>query len=1319
MFRSFRLAAACLAAALVFAAPVSAQVRISQVYGGGGNTGATYKQDFIELFNAGTSAVSLNGWSVQYASATGSTWQVTTLTNVTLQPGQYYLVQEAAGAGAQPNLPTPDATGTIAMSGSAGKVALVAATAALTGTCPTAEDVVGFGTTANCQAFATNLTSATSAQRKTAGCTDSGDNNADFEALTPAPRTTATATNACGGGNLPTNPTVTVAASPSTATIGESVLLTATVVPGTNPTSSNVVVLADLSGLGGDAAQRLRDEGTNGDVLAGDNIFSFAQTIAEGTTAGAHALPIGVGDAEGRTADAVLNVTVATLLPIHAIQGNGNTSPYTGQTVVTEGIVTARRNNGFFLQTQEAEVDADPATSEGVFVFTSSAPTATATVGNRVRVQAKVAEFTPATSPHQLSLTELTFATLSLQSTGNALPPVTILDGSVLRADSLDSMERLEGMRVAADLEVVAGVGAFINEANATSPTDGVFFGTLRGVARPMREPGVSILDTTPFPAGVLPPRFDTNPERLRVQSTGLAGQVAMAVDVGDDVYGLVGVLDYAFGAYNLLPDTTSNPPVVNAGSTPRAAALPASDEITVGGFNLLRFFDDVNDPAISDPVLTATALDHRLRKTANAICGYVRAPDILGVVEVENLSVLQDLAATINAGDTQEAGACAHNPQYTAILLEGNDVGGIDVGFLVSTADVGTGQPRVEVLEVQQLGKDAVLNNPDGSTTLLNDRPSLLLRARVHHGNGASREITVIVNHLRSLSDVNSMEPGAGGWATAGARVRAKRAAQAAYLGGIVEARQNANPDEALVLLGDFNALEYNDGFVDSMGIIQGDAADASSVLTYVASPVTRPLTNLAALMPETERYSFSFDGNAQSLDHLLVNQAILDAGFGVRGDHARINADFGEDNFGDWTVPVRVSDHDPVVLYLRDPAFATADLAASVVANDDAVAPGGTTTFGVGIANAGTDAATPVRLVIRLDSADATLSTQAPEGWTCDSPVFDTPGMQWQHCDATSVAAGATASFPVTVVAPHPGGTTLTLTATIDSPMTDPAPANNSANDSVAVTAQVDLAAAVTPAAADVDGGTDAVWGIGLGNAATLAADAPTLELVLSRELAGVHVAAAAGWTCDAPVVGDGATRVHCAAETMAAGSQAAFTLTAPTSTALGGTNLTLTATVAAATADPDAGNDTAQAAIAINAIADLAVRVLAPTGPQKSTKPSTFTIGIANAGPNTATGVVVAVVVNTPASGVLALAASGWSCAAVSGDATSSTWACQRAAFAGDTMYNAIRVTLDPKQAQPSNRLVVAASIAADSTDPVAGNDSSSAWAKVVGK
>jgi predicted extracellular nuclease len=103
----------------------SPDVVISQVYGGGGNAGAPLRNDFIELYNRGTAPVDLTGWSVQYSSATGADWQITPVAGA-IQPGRYYLVQEAEGANtAAPALPAPDATGTIAMSGTAAKVRVV------------------------------------------------------------------------------------------------------------------------------------------------------------------------------------------------------------------------------------------------------------------------------------------------------------------------------------------------------------------------------------------------------------------------------------------------------------------------------------------------------------------------------------------------------------------------------------------------------------------------------------------------------------------------------------------------------------------------------------------------------------------------------------------------------------------------------------------------------------------------------------------------------------------------------------------------------------------------------------------------------------------------------------------------------------------------------------------------------------------------------------------------------------------------------------------------------------------------------------------
>ena len=182
-----------------------AQVRISQVYGGGGNSGATYTHDFVELYNAGSSPVNLSGWALQYASATGSGWgNATSQTPLsgTIQPYSYFLVQEAQGAGGSLALPTPDAVGPTALSATAGKLALTNSNLILPlVSCPTSAtivDFVGYGLTANCfeGSGPTAAPSNTNAvHRADGGCTDSNDNAADFSVAAPNPRNSASPTN--------------------------------------------------------------------------------------------------------------------------------------------------------------------------------------------------------------------------------------------------------------------------------------------------------------------------------------------------------------------------------------------------------------------------------------------------------------------------------------------------------------------------------------------------------------------------------------------------------------------------------------------------------------------------------------------------------------------------------------------------------------------------------------------------------------------------------------------------------------------------------------------------------------------------------------------------------------------------------------------------------------------------------------------------------------------------------------------------------------------------------------------------------------------
>lgn len=182
---------------------VSTTVVINEVYGGAGCGTAncsTYQNDFIELKNISAGVVNIGGWSVQYSSATGTAWSVTPIpAGTTLRPGDTYLIAEAFGANGTNPLPTPNTSGSIAMSATAGKVALVNNSVALAGACPFPSaniiDFIGYGATANCNDSQTNTpatnapapSTTTSDQRNGAG-SDTDVNSTDFTALAPTPQ---------------------------------------------------------------------------------------------------------------------------------------------------------------------------------------------------------------------------------------------------------------------------------------------------------------------------------------------------------------------------------------------------------------------------------------------------------------------------------------------------------------------------------------------------------------------------------------------------------------------------------------------------------------------------------------------------------------------------------------------------------------------------------------------------------------------------------------------------------------------------------------------------------------------------------------------------------------------------------------------------------------------------------------------------------------------------------------------------------------------------------------------------------------------------
>ncbi len=293
---------------------------ISQVYGGGGNSGAPYTNDFVELFNRGAMNVDINGWSIQYASATGTSWSVTNL-NGTIAPGQYYLIQLAGGSVGSP-LPTPDATGTSNLSATAGKVALIDNNTALTGSCPTSTgiiDFVGFGTTANCFEGSGPTVAASNTLavlRDSNGCTDTDNNAADFTAAAPNPRISSSPQYLC-----PLDPVVS---------------------PYFNPPGGIYITAQSVE------IQTLTDGATIYYTLNGNDpdeqshVYTDPISVSSNTTIKARAYKNGMDPSAVSSVNYIFPTDVPNIATLRAGSINGTPYRLTGEAVVT--FLTADRN---------------------------------------------------------------------------------------------------------------------------------------------------------------------------------------------------------------------------------------------------------------------------------------------------------------------------------------------------------------------------------------------------------------------------------------------------------------------------------------------------------------------------------------------------------------------------------------------------------------------------------------------------------------------------------------------------------------------------------------------------------------------------------------------------------------------------------------------------------------------------------------------------------------------------------------------------------------------------------------------------------------
>jgi predicted extracellular nuclease len=747
---------------------VSADITISQAYGGGGNTGAPYRADFIELYNRGATSVPVTGWTVQYASATGSSWSKTALTG-SIAPGHHYLVQEAAGTvGAA--LPAPDATGTLAMSATAGKIALVTNATALTCAtgCATAagvRDFLGYGTTASSAEGSPtgNLSNTTAALRAGGGATDTDHNSTDFALAAPNPR------NSTGG------------------------------------------------------------------------------------------------------------------VRIHDIQGAAHLSPMSGQAVAgVPGVVTAVTTTGFFMQ--DPTPDADPATSEGIFVFTTTAPGRTA--GDSVTVSGTVGEFrSGGAASANLTTTEIDAPTVTLVTTGATLPaatlvgtggrvpPASVIDSGTTTgnaetsgtfdptAHGLDFWESLEGMRVQLTNAAVVG----------PSTSGGDF---------PVVPAGSTVRSAR---GGVVAQSTDLNPERVFVNN---ALKPTPTVNVGDTLTGAtVGVLTYNSGNYQL--DVTATPTATSGGIAPEITAAPTATQLAVATFN-------VENLAPTDPAT-------KFSRLAGIVVTNLKAPDLIAVEEVQDNSGATDdgtVAATTTLAKLIAAITAAGGPTYQFREIDpvndadgGQPGGNIRQVFLYRTdrglafVDRAGGTSTASDSVITVAGKPVLNFSPgriDPANTAWNASRKPLAGQFTFNGH----TVFAIANHFDAkLGD----DPLMGRFQPINQPSAVQRVAQATEVHAFVNQILAVDAAADIVVLGDLNDYEYS-----------------SAVTTLTGGGA---LTDLPATLPVAERYTYVFEGNSEVLDHILLSANLAATAYGY--DVVHVNSEFAD----------QASDHEPQVVRIPLP--------------------------------------------------------------------------------------------------------------------------------------------------------------------------------------------------------------------------------------------------------------------------------------------------------------------------------------------------------------------------------------------------------------
>ncbi len=565
-----------------------------------------------------------------------------------------------------------------------------------------------------------------------------------------------------------------------------------------------------------------------------------------------------------------------TFTPIYEIQGAAHTSPLLGESVNTTGVVTAVDSNGFYLQ--DAAGDGDNATSDAIFVFTNSAPTVT--VGNFAEVSGTVSEFFPGgADTGNLSTTQISDATVTIPEVstqifptpvvigeGGRVPPTENIDDDAFSSfdpdtNGIDFFESLEGMLVTAQ------------DAVAIAPTNrfGEIFTVVDNGAGATGISERGTLNISPD---------DFNPEKVQIdEDSGILDFDLPEVNVGTRLGDVTGVVGYGFGNFEIYPTEDFSANVTESTLEAETTTIEGdADKLTVASYNVLNL--DPNDNDGDEDVANG-----RFSAIASQVVNNLNAPDVIGLQEIQDNDGSDDTNVTSAAETLQQladAIEAAGGPTYSVIdnTFIGDDTSGGQPGGNIRTAFL-YNPDRVDLVEnsVETIEDDGF----DGSR--------LPLVAKFTF-NG--EEVTVVNNHFSSkggsapiLGVEQPFEERQEDVTVNGSLD--ERQAQANAVKGYVDEILSADANANVVVLGDLNEFEF-----------------VSPVETLAEN-----LTNLTETVPENERYSFIFQGNSQSLDHILVSDNLADT---AEFDIVQVNSEFAD-------TPQKASDHDPLVASLSFP--------------------------------------------------------------------------------------------------------------------------------------------------------------------------------------------------------------------------------------------------------------------------------------------------------------------------------------------------------------------------------------------------------------